>query len=110
MYFFFFQAEDGIRDLLVTGVQTCALPISREPGTGSDIHAFETLLDAFVGIALARFQLENAVADDGEAEMSRLDGAGMDRPDHDFVHAVTFHTNEGIGIGFREGEAVSSAR
>src|SRR2546421_4601165 len=26
---FFFQAEDGIRDLIVTGVQTCALPISR---------------------------------------------------------------------------------
>src|SRR2546425_9851438 len=27
MMFFFFQAEDGIRDKLVTGVQTCALPI-----------------------------------------------------------------------------------
>src|SRR5262249_59319883 len=26
-YFFFFQAEDGIRDWSVTGVQTCALPI-----------------------------------------------------------------------------------
>src|SRR5438034_10289116 len=26
-YFFFFQAEDGIRDHCVTGVQTCALPI-----------------------------------------------------------------------------------
>src|SRR2546421_8091126 len=29
MVFFFFQAEDGIRDLIVTGVQTCALPICR---------------------------------------------------------------------------------
>src|SRR5205823_9232012 len=29
--FFFFQAEDGIRDKLVTGVQTCALPISGPP-------------------------------------------------------------------------------
>src|SRR5205823_14129831 len=28
LLFFFFQAEDGIRDKLVTGVQTCALPIS----------------------------------------------------------------------------------
>src|SRR5688572_31531824 len=27
MFYFFFQAEDGIRDLTVTGVQTCALPI-----------------------------------------------------------------------------------
>src|SRR2546429_3645074 len=29
--FFFFQAEDGIRDVAVTGVQTCALPIYRDP-------------------------------------------------------------------------------
>src|SRR5258707_5088814 len=29
--FFFFQAEDGIRDIGVTGVQTCALPISKVP-------------------------------------------------------------------------------
>src|SRR2546425_7637363 len=29
VFFFFFQAEDGIRDKLVTGVQTCALPISK---------------------------------------------------------------------------------
>src|SRR5437773_8717715 len=30
VFFFFFQAEDGIRDRDVTGVQTCALPISLE--------------------------------------------------------------------------------
>src|SRR5204862_5479489 len=35
LLFFFFQAEDGIRDLYVTGVQTCALPISpRLPDLG----------------------------------------------------------------------------
>src|SRR2546430_3241897 len=35
--FFFFQAEDGIRDLTVTGVQTCALPILRlHEGSGED--------------------------------------------------------------------------
>src|SRR5256884_683778 len=32
--FFFFQAEDGIRDVAVTGVQTCALPIFGSPGGG----------------------------------------------------------------------------
>src|SRR5438034_7549171 len=32
--FFFFQAEDGIRDHCVTGVQTCALPISLECEVG----------------------------------------------------------------------------
>src|SRR5687767_15551272 len=31
LLFFFFQAEDGIRDKLVTGVQTCALPIWDSP-------------------------------------------------------------------------------
>src|SRR5690349_22106199 len=34
VWFFFFQAEDGIRDLYVTGVQTCALPISSPEGEG----------------------------------------------------------------------------
>src|SRR5438046_6670313 len=33
LFFFFFQAEDGIRDWSVTGVQTCALPIC--PGNAS---------------------------------------------------------------------------
>src|SRR5256886_4909381 len=42
MFVFFFQAEDGIRDLTVTGVQTCALPISVEqrllaPGRNHDL-------------------------------------------------------------------------
>src|SRR5258708_22381556 len=51
--FFFFQAEDGIRDDLVTGVQTCALPIFRlDPeGTPTGIkaeqegHLLEFLVD-----------------------------------------------------------------
>src|SRR5947207_6055896 len=48
--FFFFQAEDGIRDHCVTGVQTCALPISElQPGpdavaVGRDgVHQAEAL-------------------------------------------------------------------
>src|SRR5438270_2014456 len=39
--FFFFQAEDGIRDLTVTGVQTCALPISHVGGEGQLHRAAE---------------------------------------------------------------------
>src|SRR5690606_40096938 len=39
---FFFQAEDGIRDFHVTGVQTCALPISSR---GSNNGHFRPLLD-----------------------------------------------------------------
>src|SRR5256886_5129913 len=43
--FFFFQAEDGIRDLTVTGVQTCALPIS------THLYALlsATMFDAQIG-------------------------------------------------------------
>src|SRR5256886_11618150 len=36
--YFFFQAEDGIRDLTVTGVQTCALPISLVRGNWEDLR------------------------------------------------------------------------
>ena len=36
-FFFFFQAEDGIRDTSVTGVQTCALPISVIGGPDPDM-------------------------------------------------------------------------
>src|SRR5256885_7219699 len=59
IFFFFFQAEDGIRDYKVTGVQTCALPITyfwrdplpwcdgrcvQDPGTYSPRHADPRLL------------------------------------------------------------------
>src|SRR5207302_4193972 len=39
-FFFFFQAEDGIRDFHVTGVQTCALPISKLLMLKTSNHTF----------------------------------------------------------------------
>src|SRR5690606_39427781 len=39
LLFFFFQAEDGIRDFHVTGVQTCALPILHSVGTAEPVTA-----------------------------------------------------------------------
>ena len=39
-FFFFFQAEDGIRDIGVTGVQTCALPIYDSLETNFDIQVY----------------------------------------------------------------------
>src|SRR6476469_11090818 len=53
VFFFFFQAEDGIRDTSVTGVQTCALPISV-----SAASSLKTALTAYGGDfsnAVARF-------------------------------------------------------
>src|SRR6478736_7588247 len=41
--FFFFQAEDGIRDLTVTGVQTCALPISIERKVAPKAWTYENI-------------------------------------------------------------------
>src|SRR2546427_10263521 len=75
---FFFQAEDGIRDLTVTGVQTCALPISRRGARaaagqeGSRDRASKKLLGAermstaakveLVRSAQAEFRLTPALA------------------------------------------------
>src|SRR2546427_11991088 len=60
MIFFFFQAEDGIRDLTVTGVQTCALQISDgqrttrrgpEPSVAHPLNTADALQAAFVTVA-----------------------------------------------------------
>src|SRR2546430_13986625 len=50
--FFFFQAEDGIRDLTVTGVQTCALPILHGfgPFARESQNTSLLLLQAFIGV------------------------------------------------------------
>src|SRR2546421_6619814 len=82
--FFFFQAEDGIRDLIVTGVQTCALPISRtsqavpagrgagraglEPGPGraGDVRAAGGAADSGADV-LPRFPGRGLAAEIGRA-------------------------------------------
>src|SRR5207244_9392159 len=57
MFFFFFQAEDGIRDDLVTGVQTCALPICARLTTfprsflSSGTEAWQRLREKVVNLA-----------------------------------------------------------
>src|SRR6266436_1914521 len=47
--FFFFQAEDGIRDVAVTGVQTCALPIYPSPAADANSHLLSSNLSAISG-------------------------------------------------------------
>src|SRR2546430_3309243 len=68
-FFFFFQAEDGIRDLTVTGVQTCALPICL-PGRG---------LDAASGGAGAEHghRGDQQVAGLGDGQGAGPDGGGL---------------------------------
>src|SRR2546426_12569769 len=59
-FFFFFQAEDGIRDYKVTGVQTCALPIYRErpPHRGRGARASRIRPDEAVRISLSPLAVE----------------------------------------------------
>src|SRR3989454_4193547 len=70
--FFFFQAEDGIRDYKVTGVQTCALPIS--PGIASVLHvspaeaAFDAEIAARHGVLEGRRHLDDLVVLDVQAQ------------------------------------------
>src|SRR5690606_39478094 len=52
--FFFFQAEDGIRDFHVTGVQTCALPISPEAIRNKTLTLFFDYVDAASWLAGSR--------------------------------------------------------
>src|SRR5205823_7499269 len=54
--YFFFQAEDGIRDKLVTGVQTCALPISIFAPLEADRRTVDPYLDRLVA-AYRRYNL-----------------------------------------------------
>src|SRR5439155_6481802 len=57
IHVFFFQAEDGIRDGHVTGVQTCALPISAQTETRRRRHRFAGARDP-AGDAFAESQFE----------------------------------------------------
>src|SRR3712207_1738267 len=72
--FFFFQAEDGIRDIGVTGVQTCALPISTGVATRTSLTVSQAseVLDRLAG----RGHLE-VTAEEGALVYSLREG---DRP------------------------------
>src|SRR5687767_15356716 len=75
-FFFFFQAEDGIRDKLVTGVQTCALPIylavDRAPARHDPLVALRVLGDLRDELAAERRVGDRrgvrALREPGEAE------------------------------------------
>ena len=66
MFFFFFQAEDGIRDYDVTGVQTCALPISAVPGPETTLSAPEEV-EAEAKAAVAEVEAAPVVEEIGRA-------------------------------------------
>src|SRR5256886_6775538 len=78
--FFFFQAEDGIRDLTVTGVQTCALPISI---VRTDIASAEMIKLASNAFLATKISFINEIANVSEelgADVSEVArGMGLDQ-------------------------------
>src|SRR5256886_11595223 len=75
--FFLFQAEDGIRDLTVTGVQTCALPISGRPcAHGSDAYIWSATGGVLMLRSLAVLALTGLLAGCGLAETGAAAAAG----------------------------------
>src|SRR5256886_4538614 len=82
--FFFFQAEDGIRDLTVTGVQTCALPIL------IPLHRFITIAALCTGAAqliflfnLIRSRFRGPKAPDNPWEATSLEWSTTSPPPFD---------------------------
>src|ERR1039457_5277986 len=75
MFFFFFQAEDGIRDYKVTGVQTCALPISLTEANSSMAPSI-TNTPTNVNMTISYVSLREAA----EVGMLRLCGGGFAGP------------------------------
>src|SRR5476651_2847230 len=73
-FFFFFQAEDGIRDIGVTGVQTCDLPISlgkalgAQDKTGDALAEYRKAVDLNQNPALAHRWLGGALLFHGKTE------------------------------------------
>src|SRR5207253_863532 len=61
-------------------------------------HLLEALLDAFVRVAEPLLQPQDLFADDREAEVPRLDRAGVDRTDRDLVHAFALDQDERIAL------------
>src|SRR5207248_6454419 len=85
-FVFFFQAEDGIRDRTVTGVQTCALPISlsrlgldpRDEPTTAPLHPADR--DPIATVPTTRSMgLRSPPRQPGQRETNRIPGAWVQR-------------------------------
>src|SRR5256886_10594193 len=84
---FFFQAEDGIRDLTVTGVQTCALPISEN-----------AILESNSLLKFLRPDLYITVLDPATADFKKSAQEFLDRADAVIVHEAAQIVWQGISL------------
>src|SRR5206468_7414840 len=92
------QAEDGIRDLIVTGVQTCALPISEEAKDP------QMILDPLQRIAedhlrILRFFRFHARFDAGEPDAAALDACTARANDLMALSRERIADRKSVGVG-----------
>src|SRR2546428_13913701 len=103
---FFFQAEAGIRDLIVTGVQTCALPISRadrDRGTPRrDAHPMAEVAEPLVVEPLVAVALEQRP--NGGDEPIAWNEIGIQRPQPRAEHTAAYEQAVLVQRATDEGE------
>src|SRR5690606_40542025 len=89
-YSFFFQAEDGIRDFHVTGVQTCALPIYRHGRHGKPVYGMKA---GTVGFLMNQYREDDLPARIAAAIPAVLRPLGMTAISEagSSVHALAFN-------------------
>src|SRR5690606_378908 len=105
-YFFFFQAEDGIRDFHVTGVQTCALPIypvAVDPAV-VDFDAAMLPPKQSLGVNVVNMNLRNFNA------YNRIDNSQIKNIDYRPKFKLDYLANSGVGmsVGSRYGAGIAS--
>src|SRR5690606_40832273 len=106
-FLFFFQAEDGIRDFHVTGVQTCALPISDQDG-GDVVHAAVAVGGSgeFAGEAVEREVVPRE--DRGELSVVHHPGEAVGAEEDEEIGRAS--CRERVWIGGEAGAAEESPR
>src|SRR5690625_7659796 len=99
MFFFFFQAEDGIRDGHVTGVQTCALPIFNSGRLADAVAAYRVVLERYpqspyVADAAAGMQYALSAEGDDRRMEAVIDSFAAQNPNSPVVAQLRFRQAE----------------
>src|SRR2546425_9500091 len=108
--FFFFQAEDGIRDKLVTGVQTCALPIllyeelvAHGQGSGENMPTRFSNEPETHRSSLGLFVTEDAYVGKNGYSL-RLNGLDTGFNDHALERAIVMHGAPYVSADFAKSQ------
>src|SRR2546427_11785281 len=99
-FFFFFQAEDGIRDLTVTGVQTCALPIHSVEVASDGTYALERALAGPFDVIICDLRMPHLSGRDMYMKLVRQDPRVAERiifATGDTVRGDTLQFLDGLG-------------